>query len=115
MKAATPAPVVRNDAADDDDDEPLNENDDDDLDDVDQGEELNTQHFVLAQFDKVTRTKSRWKCKLKDGIVHINNRDILFNKARQMENLSSNFVGDMPIYHQVLRLKIKSELSFGPT
>lgn len=39
---------------DDDDDEPLNENDDDDdLDDVDQGEDLNTQHLVLAQFDKV--------------------------------------------------------------
>lgn len=31
----------------------MNENDDDDLDDVDQGEELNTQHLVLAQFDKV--------------------------------------------------------------
>ncbi|GLT56242.1 hypothetical protein SLA2020_293010 [Shorea laevis] len=61
--------------------EPLNENDDDDLDDVDQGEELNKQHFVLAQFDMVKRTKSRWKCTLKDGIVHINNRDILFNKA----------------------------------
>ncbi|PPR85849.1 hypothetical protein GOBAR_AA34842 [Gossypium barbadense] len=44
-------------------------------------EELNTQHLVLAQFDKVTRTKSRWKCTLKDGIMHINNKDILFNKA----------------------------------
>ncbi|GLU11550.1 hypothetical protein SLE2022_282880 [Rubroshorea leprosula] len=81
VQAATPAPIVQNDAADDDDDEPLNENDDDDLDDVDQGEELNTQHLVLAQFEKVTRTKSRWKCTLKDGIVHINNKDILFNKA----------------------------------
>ncbi|KHG07146.1 Transcription initiation factor IIA subunit 1 [Gossypium arboreum] len=29
----------------------------------------------------VTRTKSRWKCTLKDGIMHINNKDILFNKA----------------------------------
>ena len=39
---------------DDDDDEPsLNEDDDDDLDDVDQGEDQNTQHLVLAQFDKV--------------------------------------------------------------
>ncbi|GLU11555.1 hypothetical protein SLE2022_282930 [Rubroshorea leprosula] len=81
VQAATPAPVVQNDAAHDDDGEPLNENDDDDLDDVDQGEELNTQNFVLAQFDMVTRTKSRWKCKLKDGIVHINNRDNLFNKT----------------------------------
>ncbi|RYR42686.1 hypothetical protein Ahy_A08g039138 isoform C [Arachis hypogaea] len=29
----------------------------------------------------VTRTKSRWKCTLKDGIMHINDKDILFNKA----------------------------------
>ncbi|KAK3003074.1 hypothetical protein RJ639_019074 [Escallonia herrerae] len=82
LQAATPGLIAQNDIVDDDDDEPLNENDDDDeLDDVDQGEELNTQHLVLAQFDKVTRTKSRWKCTLKDGIMHINNKDILFNKA----------------------------------
>ena len=56
LLASTPAVVSQNDVADDDDDdEPLNEDDDDDedLDDVDQGEELNTQHLVLAQFDKV--------------------------------------------------------------
>lgn len=29
----------------------------------------------------MTRTKSRWKCSLKDGIMHINNKDILFNKV----------------------------------
>ncbi|XP_050140909.1 transcription initiation factor IIA large subunit-like isoform X1 [Malus sylvestris] len=82
IPVSTPAPVVQNDVGDDDDDEPpLNENDDDELDDVDQGDELNTAHLVLAQFDKVTRTKSRWKCTLKDGIMHINNKDILFNKA----------------------------------
>ncbi|KAF5727367.1 Transcription initiation factor IIA subunit 1 [Tripterygium wilfordii] len=81
LQAGTPAPIAQNDTGDDDEDEPLNENDDDEFDDVDQGEELNTQHLVLAQFDKVTRTKSRWKCTLKDGIMHINNKDILFNKA----------------------------------
>ncbi|KAH7838588.1 hypothetical protein Vadar_028692 [Vaccinium darrowii] len=81
-QASTPAFAMKNDVGDDDDDEPLNEDDDDDeLDDLDQGEELNTQHLVLAQFDKVTRTKSKWKCALKDGIMHINNDDILFNKA----------------------------------
>ncbi|VFQ76796.1 unnamed protein product [Cuscuta campestris] len=80
MQAPTPAPIFQNDL-DDDDEDPLNENDDDELDDVDQGEDLNTSHLVLAQFDKVTRTKSRWKCTLKDGIMHINNKDILFNKA----------------------------------
>ncbi|KAM5586339.1 hypothetical protein ABKV19_005317 [Rosa sericea] len=64
------------------DEPPLNEDDDDDLDDVEEGEEeLNTQNLVLAQFEKVKRTKSKWKCTLKDGIMHMNNRDILFNKA----------------------------------
>lgn len=55
VPVSTPAPAVQNDVGDDDEDDepPLNENDDDDLDDVDQGEELNTQHLVLAQFDKV--------------------------------------------------------------
>ncbi|QHO32548.1 Transcription initiation factor IIA subunit [Arachis hypogaea] len=87
IPASTPALVAQNEAAndnedDDDDDEPLNENDDDDdFDDLDQGEDQDTHHLVLAQFDKVTRTKSRWKCTLKDGIMHINNKDILFNKA----------------------------------
>ncbi|KAL2489012.1 Transcription factor IIA [Forsythia ovata] len=81
IQAATPAPLPLNDTGDDDEDEPLNEDDDDELDDVDQGEDLNTTHLILAQFDKVTRTKSRWKCTLKDGIMHINNKDILFNKA----------------------------------
>ncbi|KAL1345273.1 hypothetical protein HN51_019045 [Arachis hypogaea] len=90
VPASTPALVAENEAVNDDDnndddDEPLNENDDDDddddLDDLDQGEDQNTHHLVLAQFDKVTRTKSRWKCTLKDGIMHINDKDILFNKA----------------------------------
>ncbi|XP_021603726.1 transcription initiation factor IIA large subunit isoform X2 [Manihot esculenta] len=82
LQASTPAVAPQNDAGDDDEDEPLNEDDDDDdLDDVEQGEDINTHHLVLAQFDKVTRTKSRWKCTLKDGIMHINNKDILFNKA----------------------------------
>ncbi|XP_078435842.1 transcription initiation factor IIA large subunit-like [Wolffia australiana] len=68
-----------------DDEPPLNEDDDDDEDDFDdldqEEEEPNTQHLVLALFDKVTRAKNRWKCMLKNGIMHLNNRDILFNKA----------------------------------
>lgn len=61
---------------------PLNEDDDDDnLDGVEEEEELNTRNLVLVQFDKVKRTKSKWKCTLKDDIMHMNNRDILFNKA----------------------------------
>ncbi|CAL9081436.1 unnamed protein product, partial [Musa textilis] len=38
----------------------------------------------------VSRTKSRWKCTLKDGIMHLNNRDILFNKHRvHVDNLTA--------------------------
>lgn len=86
LRTPTPVSTPRPSKGDivDDDEPPLNEDDDDDddLDDFDQGEEEpHTQHLVLAQFDKVSRTKSRWKCTLKDGIMHLNNRDILFNKA----------------------------------
>lgn len=84
FQTPTPALVNHNDVLDDDEDELLNENDDDDedeLDNVDEGEELNTHHLILAQFDKVTRAKNRWRCTLKDGVMHINNRDILFNRA----------------------------------
>lgn len=60
---------------------PLNEADDlDDL--VDEGEErFQTRHVVYSQFEKVTRAKNKWKCILKDGIMHLNGRDILFSRA----------------------------------
>ncbi|KAL5994538.1 hypothetical protein ACLOJK_024591 [Asimina triloba] len=78
--AGTPKPA-KNEALEDDE-PPLNEDDDDDADDFDQGdEEPSTNHLVLAQFEKVSRTKSRWKCTLKDGIMHLNNKDVLFTKA----------------------------------
>lgn len=31
--------------------------------------------------EQVTRSKNKWKCTLKDGIMHLNNRDILFVKV----------------------------------
>lgn len=63
------------------DEEPLNDNDDD-PDDLDQtSEDPKTDDLVLAQFEKVSRTKNRWKCILKDGVMHLNNKDILFSKA----------------------------------
>ncbi|KAI8324257.1 TFIIA-domain-containing protein [Martensiomyces pterosporus] len=79
---------------DDDDDEGADgvkaENPEDainsDLDDSDEeddyeggGEE--TEHIVLCQYDKVTRSKNKWKCVLRDGIMLINGRDYLFQKA----------------------------------
>ena len=55
VPASTPALVAQNEAVnEDEDDEPLNEDDDDDLDDLDQEDDQDTNHLVLAQFDKVT-------------------------------------------------------------
>jgi len=58
VPASTPALVAQNEAGndydDDDDEPPLNEEDDDELDDIEQVDDQNTHHLVLAQFDKVT-------------------------------------------------------------
>ncbi|KAJ7537397.1 hypothetical protein O6H91_11G004500 [Diphasiastrum complanatum] len=78
------AKAAKAEAAESDSSEPpLNEDDDeDDLDDVDQGDdEPKTNHLVLAQFEKVTRSKNKWKCILKDGIMNLNHKDILFVKG----------------------------------
>jgi len=56
-----------------------------DLDDTDEedgnaeGEE--TQNIILCMYDKVTRTKNKWKCQLKDGIMSVNGKDYLFQKG----------------------------------
>jgi hypothetical protein len=36
---------------------------------------------VLCQWEKVSRSKSKWKCQLKDGIIRIGDRDFVFNKG----------------------------------
>ncbi len=51
----------------DDDDDPLNSEDDDE---EDSEEALNTENLVLCQYDKVTRTKNKWKAQLKFGVSH---------------------------------------------
>eukprot|EP00126_Sphaerothecum_destruens_P010979 Sdes_comp20836_c0_seq13m17494 len=67
------------------DDEEGDEDDDEDLgselDEDEDEDDADVDHLILCQFDKVSRTKSRWKTNLKDGIMHINNRDYLFRKA----------------------------------
>ncbi|TPX68163.1 nucleoside-diphosphate kinase [Chytriomyces confervae] len=87
----------------DDDDDGGNDNIGSDLDsnddDDDSDPELND--MILCQYEKVNRTKNKWKCVFKDGIVHVNGKDYLFHKAsadfecldpllaRQKETLSS--------------------------
>ena len=58
----------------------LGPEDDDDEDDG-TAQDPYTEDLVLCQFEKVTRIKNKWKCNLKDGIMHINGQDYLFGKA----------------------------------
>jgi len=50
---------------DDDDDDPLNSDDDDEEDSEDAQQ---TDNLVLCQYDKVARTKNKWKAQLKFGV-----------------------------------------------
>jgi len=72
------------DGEDDDDDDDLNydiNSDLDDDDDDDNDDENETEHLILCQYEKVTRIKNKWKCSLKDGIINVNGKDYLFQKA----------------------------------
>ncbi|GMM56871.1 transcription initiation factor IIA large subunit [Maudiozyma humilis] len=59
----------------------LDDSDDDYL--ISEGEDDGPdENLMLCLYDKVTRTKARWKCALKDGVVTINHRDYTFQKAQ---------------------------------
>lgn len=72
------APSTTTTTNDDDINSDLDDTDDDD-DDGEGGEEI--EHIILCLYDKVTRTKNKWKCILKDGIMLVNGRDYLFHRA----------------------------------
>lgn len=59
--------------------EPLNSNDDDT--DEDATELFYTENVVVCQYDKITRSKNRWKFHLKDGIMNLKGKDYVFQKA----------------------------------
>ena len=46
----------------------------DDLDDEAQG-------IMLCLYDKVQRTKNKWKCVMKDGMITVNGKEYVFSKA----------------------------------
>lgn len=84
--SSTTPPRTRLRQVDGDDDEEDEEDINSDLDDTDEEDREaegtdNTAHIVLCQYEKVTRTKNKWKCVLKDGIMLINGQDYLFHKA----------------------------------
>ncbi|KAF5841154.1 transcription factor IIA, alpha/beta subunit [Dunaliella salina] len=45
-------------------------------------EEADVDHFMCCQFEKVNRTKNRWKIAMKEGVFHVHGRDYLFKKAQ---------------------------------
>ncbi|KAL0576222.1 transcription factor IIA subunit alpha [Marasmius crinis-equi] len=59
-----------------------------DLDDSDEGDDDEVEEgtvqdadIVFCTYDKVARVKNKWKCILKDGMIHVNNKDYLFSKC----------------------------------
>ncbi|KAK0179873.1 hypothetical protein PV327_005584 [Microctonus hyperodae] len=91
---------------DEDDDEDDNDDDDEDLDDKDEEEQddsgareeeplnseddvtdddptdlFDTDNVVVCQYDKITRSRNKWKFYLKDGIMNLNGKDYVFQKA----------------------------------
>ena len=49
----------------------------------DDGEETGglDKSMVLCMYEKVHRTKNKWKCQLKDGVISIGGKDWVFSKA----------------------------------
>ncbi|KAL9480009.1 hypothetical protein ACSS6W_004795 [Trichoderma asperelloides] len=86
-KGKGPAGVAAYDGGDDDDvevdedainsdlDDPDEDRDDDEVDDEGLG------HIMLCMYDKVQRVKNKWKCTLKDGVLTVNGKEYVFNKA----------------------------------
>ncbi|KAJ3061664.1 transcription factor IIA subunit alpha [Podochytrium sp. JEL0797] len=80
--------VAQNDGNDDEEDDDDDEEDDtnrlgSDLDsgDDDDDDDPDLNDLILCQYEKVNRTKNKWKCVFKDGIIHVNGKDYLFHKA----------------------------------
>ncbi|KAL7943250.1 transcription factor IIA, alpha/beta subunit [Trichoderma barbatum] len=85
-KGKAPAGVAAYDGGDDDEeidedainsdlDDPDEDRDDDEVDDEGLG------HIMLCMYDKVQRVKNKWKCTLKDGVLTVNGKEYVFNKA----------------------------------
>jgi len=58
----------------------LDDSDDEELGEEEEGDD-GGRDSVLCTYDKVQRVKNKWKCVLKDGIMHINGKDYLFSKC----------------------------------
>ncbi|PSN47897.1 hypothetical protein C0J52_03380 [Blattella germanica] len=59
--------------------EPLNS--EDDVSDDDPTDLFDTDNVVVCQYDKITRSRNKWKFHLKDGIMNLSGKDYIFQKA----------------------------------
>lgn len=59
--------------------EPLNS--EDDVTDEDASDLFETENVVVCQYDKITRSRNKWKFYLKDGIMNIGGKDFVFQKS----------------------------------
>lgn len=59
--------------------EPLNS--EDDVTDEDASDLFETDNVVVCQYDKITRSRNKWKFYLKDGIMNITGKDYVFQKS----------------------------------
>ncbi|KAF5283428.1 hypothetical protein FQA39_LY04804 [Lamprigera yunnana] len=59
--------------------EPLNS--EDDVTDEDPSDVFDTDNVIVCQYDKITRSRNKWKFHLKDGIMNLNGEDFVFQKA----------------------------------
>merc|ERR1712210_282608 len=85
-------PADSSDDDDDDDLDPDGEEDDegveedplgseDDISDEDASDLFETDNVVVCQYDKITRARNKWKFHLKDGIMNLNGKDYVFQRA----------------------------------
>lgn len=68
------------DDSDDEDDEDNNEGGDGEDGEDGAGNDIE-QNIMLCLYDRVQRVRNRWKCSLKDGLMNINGKDYVFQKA----------------------------------
>ncbi|XP_075227901.1 transcription initiation factor IIA subunit 1-like [Lycorma delicatula] len=59
--------------------EPLNSGDD--VSEEDPTDMFETDNVVVCQYDKITRSRNKWKFHLKDGIMNLAGKDFVFQKA----------------------------------
>jgi len=59
--------------------EPLNS--EDDVSNEDAEEMFEADNVVVCQYEKVTRTRNKWKFVLKDGVMSLDGKDYVFNRA----------------------------------